>query len=171
MRQGGQRLDAAQKMNGTDLERIAEAIAFHESRNDDSKVGRTGQRGRYQLQAQLWAQITHEPFEKAHEFAAAHFVMMRHLRWLRAKLRNFRSLERSDVGLIALAWCAGPQAVLYLFADRYQKACADFIEQYYHERSGSQITHAQPGNDAIQCLAPQTPKPDTLTDDLHSPTC
>lgn len=120
-------------MNETDLERLAQAIAFHESRNDDAKVGLNGTRGRYQLQAQLWAQITHEPFEKAHDFITAHSVMIRHLRWLRAKLRRFRSLERSRTGLIALGWCAGPQAVLFLFATDLQKQSADVLERTYNE--------------------------------------
>jgi hypothetical protein len=126
-------VDAAEDdMNEINLAVLACAIGHHETGNRDDAKPLSGARGRYQFQRQLWQNITHEPFELAHSEPIATAVMIRHLEWLRRHLRTFPSLERSGVGILALGWVAGPQAVRYVFATDAQKDAAKKIEETYH---------------------------------------
>lgn len=114
-----------------DFDRLASAISQVESGNNDSAIGKQGERGRYQIQQQLWQQISHLPFDQAHNPTEAKKVALRHLEWLSNKFRDHQSLERSRVYLIALGWHAGPQAVLHLFATRNQREYAQRVESLY----------------------------------------
>lgn len=120
-----------------DLEREAAAIAIAETataahpHGDDAAVGGHGERGRYQFQKQLWQQISYLPFEFAHDPVASKRVALRALEWLERRLRTHQDIIHSRVYLIALAWHAGPQAVLHLFATKEQKQYAERVEAIY----------------------------------------
>lgn len=117
-----------------DFERLSSAIAQVESGSRDNAIGQNGEKGRYQIQKQLWQQVSHLPFESAHDPIAAKRVAIRHLQWLEHKLEDFQSLDRSRVYLIALGWHAGPQAVLHVFATRNQRDYAQRVENLYMEK-------------------------------------
>lgn len=114
-----------------DFDRLSSCIAQVESSNNDMAIGKQGERGRYQIQQQLWQQISHLPFDQAHNPTEAKKVAIRHLEWLSNKFRDHQSLDRSRVYLIALGWNAGPQAVLHLFATRNQREYAQRVESLY----------------------------------------
>ncbi len=114
-----------------DFERLAQCIADVESGSKDDAIGQNGERGRYQIQKQLWQQISPLPFESAHDPLIAKRVAIRHLEWLEKKLASFESLDRSRVYLIALGWNAGPQAVIHVFATRNQRDYAQRVENLY----------------------------------------
>lgn len=114
-----------------DFDRLAACIAAIESNSRDDALGTHGERGRYQIQKQLWQQVSHLPHEAAHDPVAAKKVAIRHLQWLENKLKDFESLDRSRVYLIALGWHAGPQAVVHVFATRNQREYAQRVENLY----------------------------------------
>lgn len=114
-----------------DLNRLAAAIAAVESNNRDDAIGQSGERGRYQIQKQLWQQISPHPHICAHDPIVAKKVAIRHLEWLQKKLKDFESLERSRVYLIALGWNAGPQAVIHIFSTNAQRDYAQRVENLY----------------------------------------
>lgn len=122
-----------------DFERLATCIAMVETastahpQGDDLAQGKHGELGRYQIQKQLWQQVSHLPFECATDPVAARKVAIRHLEWLERKLKDHESLERSRVYLIALGWNAGPQAVLHVFATRNQRDYAQRVENLYND--------------------------------------
>lgn len=124
-----------------DFERLADCIAMVETGNaahpngDDLALGKQGELGRYQIQKQLWQQVSHLPFECATDPLASRKVAIRHLEWLDRKLTAHKSLERSRVYLIALGWNAGPQAVLHVFATRNQRDYAQRVENLYLDYS------------------------------------
>lgn len=114
-----------------DFERLAAAIAQVESGSRDDAIGQHGERGRYQIQKQLWQQVSHLPFECAHDPVAAKKVTIRHLEWLEQRFREHKTIDISRVYLIALGWHAGPQAVLHVFATRNQREYAQRVENLY----------------------------------------
>lgn len=120
-----------------DFERLADCIAMVETgsythpKGDDQAIGKQGELGRYQIQRQLWQQVSHLPFECATDPIASRKVAIRHLEWLERKLSGHESLERSRIYLVALGWNAGPQAVLHVFATRNQRDYAQRVENLY----------------------------------------
>lgn len=121
-----------------DLHREAASIAIAETATtahplgDDAAVGSHGERGRYQFQKQLWQQISYLPFEFAHDPVASKRVALRALEWLERRLRTHPDAIHSRVYLIALAWHAGPQAVLRAFATKEQRQYAERVEVIYN---------------------------------------
>lgn len=125
-----------------DFERLADCIAMVETgsadfpNGDDLARGKQGELGRYQIQKQLWQQVSHLPFECATDPSAARKVALRHLEWLERKLKDHESLAHSRVYLIALGWNSGPQAVLHVFATRNQRDYAQRVENLYLSKGG-----------------------------------
>lgn len=124
-------MDAARSMS-LDLARLAAAISFLETGDNDAHIGPNGGRGRYNMQRQLWEQITFLPFEHVHNATTAQRVMAAHLRWLKQKLSTVQRENRSRLEIMALGWVAGPQAVRYRFATPEQQESAGLIATRYH---------------------------------------
>ncbi len=116
-----------------DVQRLAQAIAEQESGLTDMAVGSNGERGRFQFQEQLWRSITPVFFGAAHDPITATRVAVRHLQWLTKKLRPMLSNRGQPVYLIALAWKAGPQAVLHNFTTQAQRDFAHHVAKRYDE--------------------------------------
>lgn len=121
-----------QYLSLVELGLLAEAIADVESADHDLKVGENGERGRWQFQEQLWCQITPALFLAAHDPETARRVAVRHLEWLRKKLDPFAAhAVQPAVFLLALAWKAGPHAVLNNFASKAQREYAQKVAAEY----------------------------------------
>ena len=119
-----------------DMDALLLAIARAETSNkehpdgDDHRIGRAGERSRYQITRGVWEQVTTVPFTYAIFPDAAAHVARRHLEWLERKLH---ALPGAPAFVIALAWNAGPHAVLANYANQQQRDYAARVEAIYRQ--------------------------------------
>jgi hypothetical protein len=107
----GRNLTSSQSV---DLSLLLHCIAEVETGNDDSKVGKGGERSRYQISETVWRQhqdLTHNSrewmtwyFQQCCKGEDAQDIALRHLRWLDRHILRITPIER-DFRAFALAWC------------------------------------------------------------------
>lgn len=86
------------------------SIGEVESGGRDRALGVAGERGRYQLTREVWAQHTRADFKLAHRPGFAYAVAEKHFDWL---LSGLLAADRpGDVRHMAAAWNAGLSAVV-----------------------------------------------------------
>jgi hypothetical protein len=95
-----------------DLSLLLHCIAEVETGNDDSKVGKGGERSRYQISEVVWRQHGDEyiqkfpitSFREQCNGKDAYNCAMSHLLWLDRHILHITPIER-DFRAFALAWC------------------------------------------------------------------
>lgn len=83
-----------------DLLRFLECVSSVETGNDDSKVGKSGERSKYQISLIVWRQHTTQPFYLC-KGTLATAIAIRHVVWLK------RNLLIKTPHWLAYAWNAG----------------------------------------------------------------
>lgn len=90
-----------------DLSRLLRCIAEVESGNNDAKVGRHGERSRYQIKARVWYDYTVHNFNECHGQRAIS-IAWEHLHWLNNHLPHDLFSEREFRQYpLAVAWNGG----------------------------------------------------------------
>lgn len=83
---------------------LLRAIAEVETGNNDSKVGRHGERSRYQIKPSAWTHMGYtRPFTDCRG-PLADLCALQYLRWLDSSLMGTSPMEK-DFREYALAWC------------------------------------------------------------------
>ena len=90
-----------------DLSRLLRCIAEVETGNDDTRIGKHGERSRYQIKRSVWNQYQNGTYAFFAAFcwgATADFVALRHVQWLDKTLPRGSEIER-NFRHYAIAWC------------------------------------------------------------------
>jgi len=115
------------------LDRLLVAIAFVESGNKPDRVGKHGERSRWQIKESVWKETTGIPFDRAKYDAYAYPVARAHLIVLKWELNE--SHVPITVRNLALAWKGGAtMAVLGRLANAADRAYAERVENLYNDR-------------------------------------
>ncbi len=93
------------KSSSVDFPLLLESIAKVETGGDDTKIGREGERSRYQISKQVWDQYWggHRPFNKCWG-EAAYYTGLDHLHFLDNNIPRISETEK-NFREYALAWC------------------------------------------------------------------
>jgi soluble lytic murein transglycosylase-like protein len=80
------------------------AISLVESDANDAAIGKSGERGRYQITARTWRQ--HSPYHhhNAHNAVLSRQVATKHIEWI---VKNLHIDKRQNPFYVAAAWNAG----------------------------------------------------------------
>ena len=149
--------------HSTDIELLVSVIGLVETGDDDTAIGKDGERGRYQIMEGVWYSHTTLPFTHAHMLCHAVTIAKRHVQRLATQVPN------SPYDL-ALAWHCGvrgsrkPTKTSKDYASRVANLYTEIIGKRFNQRIAS-LTHTI-GANADTSVAPngvangtQTPNP------------
>jgi soluble lytic murein transglycosylase-like protein len=80
------------------------AISLVESDANDAAIGKSGERGRYQITARTWRQHSPYPHHNAHNPVLSRQVATKHIEWI---VKNLPMDKRQKPFYVAAAWNAG----------------------------------------------------------------
>lgn len=113
------KLPTSQKSSLIDLQLLLDCIALVETGGDDTKVGKSGERSKYQIGEKVWYQNESLPHETYCHGVRARRVAAEHISWLHQHIGP-------SVFAIALGWHVG--------LENWRAARFQLPQRYYGER-------------------------------------